>query len=390
MRFCFLTECDSHPGTTHSARYWELVDEVLMAEKVGFDLFGASEQHFAIGGATVSAPETLFPYLMALTTRIRFLHAVALLPKNFNHPLRVAERIATEDILSHGRVELGTGRGNTPLALRAFEVSPEENKSQWDEGIDLIRAAFLNDPFMFEGQHYKVPPRSLVPKPVQRPHPPLSVAATSPATHEQAARKGIGVISFASFMGFEYTRNALRLYDETFDASSHDFPVNRHKAALVGGGMHCAETTEHARREMAPALAYAALAVGGYDRLSQLSSDYAYMGAVKNVDFGNTDYLLNESAGFVVGDPDECIRQIRVFEELGIETLVMRIDSLPHEQLLRSIELFGKYVIPHFQNPEAVVRPAEDVLEQIRAQRPIHEERLRQLAEDTAPAGQTA
>jgi alkanesulfonate monooxygenase SsuD/methylene tetrahydromethanopterin reductase-like flavin-dependent oxidoreductase (luciferase family) len=378
MRFGFLTEGDTHPGTTYSHRYFEVVEEVLLAEKVGFDLFGSSEQHFAIGGAAISAPEILYPYLMALTSRIRFVHAVTLLPRNFNHPLRVAERVATEDILSHGRVELGTGRSNTTLAMRAFEVAPAETKSQWDEGLDLIRAAFLNDPFSFEGQHYKVPPRSLVPKPVQLPHPPISVAATSPDSHRQAAEKGIGVYSSSSFLGYEYNRNALAIYDETFDATTHSFPVHREKGILIGGAMHCAETTAQARKEALPAIEYARLAVGAYERLAKLSADYAYMGAVKDVRFDDTDWMLQDSGNFIVGDPDACVQQLKVLEEMGIDTVLLRIDSLPHDQLMRSIELFGKYVIPHFKAPGSVVRPADEVLEEIRAMRPVHEERLAQ------------
>ena len=384
MRFGFLTECDTRPGSTHYHRYFELVDEVLLAEKVGFDFVGASEQHFAIGGATVSAPEVLYPYLIALTNRIRFIHAITLLPTNFNHPLRVAERVATEDILSNGRIDLGTGRGNTTLALRAFQVAPDENKAQWDEGIELIRRAFLDDPFMFEGEIYQVPPRSLVPKPVQLPHPPLWVAATSPDTHQQAAEKGIGAISFSSYLGFEYSKNALQVYDETFAATEHPFPVNYAKGMLVGGAMHCAETTEQAREEAAPMPEYAKLSLGGYERLAKLSADYAYMGAVKDVAFDDPEYMLNESAGFIVGDPEDCIKQGRVYEELGIDLLLMRIDSLPHEKLMRSIELFGKYVIPHFKASKTIVRPAEDVIGEIRELRPVHEAALERLAAEKA------
>lgn len=387
MRFGFLTECDTPSGTTHYHRYFELVDEVLLAERVGFDVFAASEQHFAIGGATVSAPEVLYPYLMARTSRIRFLHAITLLPLRFNHPLRVAERVATEDILSNGRIELGTGRGNTTLALRAFEVSPEENKAQWDEGIELIRTAFLNDPFEFVGTYFKVPPRSLVPKPVQLPHPPLSVAATSPATHEQAGHKGLGVLSHASFLGFEYFRNTLKLYDEAFRSTEHPYPSTYAKTVLVGGGMHCAETTDQAIKEVQPAVHYAKLSVGAYERLAQLSADYAYMGAISGVDFDNVDLMLNESAGFIVGDPDECIRQVERFQDLGADTILMRIDSLPHDQLMRSIELFGKYVIPRFTSPSAVVRPADEVLEAIRVMRPMHEEKVTQFEAAHAPDG---
>jgi alkanesulfonate monooxygenase SsuD/methylene tetrahydromethanopterin reductase-like flavin-dependent oxidoreductase (luciferase family) len=357
----------------------EMVDEMLLAEKVGFDLVGTSEQHFAIGGVSVSAPESLYPYVMALTSRIRFIHAITLMPMRFNHPLRVAERLATEDILSNGRVELGTGRGNTTLALRAFEVGPEENKAQWSEGLDLLRAAFLHDPFHFEGEYYNVPPRSLTPKPVQLPHPPLSVAATSPETHRQAAEKGIGVISSSSFMGFDYLKNALGMYDETFAATQHDVPVNYSKSVMIFGSLICLDTMEEALATAPSAVAYAKNALGAYERLSQLSTDYAYMGAVKDVDFHDQDFMLEESAGFIVGDPAECIRQVQRYADLGIDTLLMRIDSIPHEKIMRTIDLFGKYVIPHFTAPQNIVKSGDDVLDEIRQLRPAHEEALAEM-----------
>lgn len=104
MDFIFMSEGETPPGQTNRQRYQELVDEVLLAERVGFDAFGTSEQHLAIGTATVSAPEVLYPYLMALTSRIRFISLVTLLPVRMNHAIRVAERVATMDVLSNGRV----------------------------------------------------------------------------------------------------------------------------------------------------------------------------------------------------------------------------------------------------------------------------------------------
>ncbi|MYR55657.1 LLM class flavin-dependent oxidoreductase, partial [Streptomyces sp. SID625] len=247
MDFILMTEGDTPPGLTHEHRYRELIEEVLLAERVGFDAFGSSEQHVAIGTASISAPEVLYPYLMALTHRIRFIHLVTLLPTRINHALRVAERIATEDILSHGRVELGTGRGNTTLALRAFEVDPTENKAQWREGIELIRRAFLDDPFWYVGEHYKVPPRSLVPKPLQAPYPPISAAAGSPSSVETAASLGIGAIMGGFFLGFDLIENMLKLYDDTLAATTHPYPITPRKTVLISGGMHCAETTALAR-----------------------------------------------------------------------------------------------------------------------------------------------
>ncbi len=376
MEFIFMSEGDTPVGLTHEHRYRELIDEVLLAERVGFDAFGSSEQHVAIGTASISSPEVLYPYLMALTSRIRFIHLVTLLPTRINHALRVAERIATEDILSDGRVELGTGRGNTTLALRAFEVDPTENKAQWDEGIELIRSAFLDDPFSFVGDHYKIPPRSLVPKALQRPYPPISVAAGSPGSVETAARKGIGAIMGGLYLGFELVENMLRLYDETLAATDHPYPITPRKMVTIGGGMHCADTTAEARTQARPLLDMVKLSTDAYERLSKLSSDYAYMGAVKDLDFNDEEYMFERSSGFIVGDPEHCIEHVQRYADMGVDALVMRIDSLPHDQLMRSIELFGKYVIPRFKNPRSVVRPAEDVLADIRAARPAHQQAM--------------
>ena len=384
MDFIFMSELDTPVGLTHEHRYRELVDEVLLAERVGFDAFGCSEQHVAIGTASISSPEVLYPYLMALTSRIRFIHLVTLLPTRINHALRVAERVATEDILSNGRIELGTGRGNTTLALRAFEVDPTENKAQWDEGVEVIRRAFLDDPFSFVGEHYKIPPRSLVPKPLQTPYPPISVAAGSPSSVETAARKGIGAIMGGLFLGFELVENMLRLYDETLAATDHPYPITPRKMVAIGGGVHCAETTALAREQAKPLFDMVKLSTDAYERLSKLSSDYAYMGAVKDIDFNDEEYMFERSSGFIVGDPDHCIEHVQRYADMGVDALVMRIDSLPHEQLMRSIELFGKYVIPHFKRPGNVVRPADDILDDIRAARPAHQEALEHYEHERA------
>lgn len=380
MDFIFMSEGEAAPGLTHTARYQELIDEVLLAEKVGFDYFGTSEQHVALGTATISAPEVLYPYLMALTSRIRFIHLVTLLPRNMNHALRVAERLATEDILSGGRVELGTGRGNTTLALRAFEVDPTKNKSEWREGIEIIRKALSEPVFSHVGEHYKIPPRALVPSAVQYPHPPLSVAASGPSSHIEAAELGIGVISATFFLGFEYAERVLKLYDDTFDATAHKWPAARRKMVSLGGGMVCAETNAEALAKCGPMLEAVKLQTDGYTRLAKMSADYAHMGAVESVNFEDRDYMLNESASFIVGDPDSCVEQVRRYQELGAEALVMRMDAIPYADRMRSIELFGKYVIPHFKNTNTIVRTPADILSDIRAGREKHSMELEKFA----------
>ncbi|QTI70700.1 LLM class flavin-dependent oxidoreductase [Gordonia polyisoprenivorans] len=372
MRFIFMSEGETMPGHTHEHRYRELVDEVLLAEEVGFDAFGTSEQHVAIGTATTSAPEVIYPYLMALTSRIRFVHLVTLLPTRINHALRVAERLATEDILSNGRVELGVGRGNTTLALRAFEVSPAENKAQQLEGLEVIRRALHNDVFSYVGDHYKIPPRSLVPRGVQNPYPPIHMATGSPESVRAAAELGIGAIVGGFYLGFGFIENMLRIYDDALAGATHTYPLQAEKLVAVGGGMHCAETREEAVRWARTLTETVALSTDAYQRLSKLSADYQYMGAVKDIDFTDENYMLNDSAGFIVGDPEDCVAQVQRFADLGADALVMRIDGLPHKELMKSIELFGKYVIPKFKNPRAVVRTPDAILADIRNARPAH------------------
>jgi alkanesulfonate monooxygenase SsuD/methylene tetrahydromethanopterin reductase-like flavin-dependent oxidoreductase (luciferase family) len=372
MRFIFMSEGETLPGHTHEHRYRELVDEVLLAEEVGFDAFGTSEQHVAIGTATTSAPEVIYPYLMALTTRIRFIHLVTLLPTRINHALRVAERLATEDILSNGRVELGVGRGNTTLALRAFEVEPTENKAQLIEGLEVIRRALHHDVFSYVGEHYKIPPRSLVPRGIQTPYPPISMAAGSPDSVRKAAELGIGAIVGGFYLGFDFLESMLRIYDDALDGATHSYPLQAEKLVAVGGGMHCAETRDEAFQWARHLKKTVGLSTDAYDRLSKLSADYQYMGAVKNIDFDDERYMFEDSSGFIVGDPDDCVAQVQRFVDLGADAIVMRIDGLPHRELMKSIELFGKYVIPKFKNPRAVVRPADAILTDIRAARPAH------------------
>ena len=372
MRFVFFSEGETPPGHTHARRYRELIDEVLLAEKVGFDAFGCSEQHVAIGTASTSAPEVIFPYLMALTSRIQFIHLITPLPKKINHALRVAERLATEDILSNGRVALGVGRGNTTLALRAFEVSPDETRGQQIEGIEVIRRALANDVFSFVGEHYKIPPRSLVPKHVQQPYPPILMATGSPESVTAAARMGIGAMMGGGYSGFGSVQRMADLYDKELASAEHVYPVQAQKVAVVSGGMHCAETSEEAERWAATLAESVALSIDAYERLSKLSSDYASLGKIKNVDFRNQRYLFDESASFIVGDPKTCIAQVQRFVDIGIDAIAMRVDGLPHRELMKSIELFGNYVIPAFKNPRSVVRRAEEILADIRTARPAH------------------
>src|SRR5262249_37959789 len=177
--------------------HWDTLAEAVLAEEVGFDYYWATEHHFYEEIAHSSAPEIFLAALATRTTPIRLGHGVVVLP--CNHPVRVAERAATLDILSNGRLELGTGRGASWYHTEAFGVPIAESRDVWDEAMRVICALFVNETFpAHKGPHYEIPQRKLVPKPLQKPHPPLWVAGTSQSTFASAARAGLGVLGFTA------------------------------------------------------------------------------------------------------------------------------------------------------------------------------------------------
>jgi alkanesulfonate monooxygenase SsuD/methylene tetrahydromethanopterin reductase-like flavin-dependent oxidoreductase (luciferase family) len=371
MKFMFFSEAETLPGASYQTRYWELVEQVIHAEKWGFDTFGVSEQQYAIGGISTSCPEVLFAYLFPLTKTLRFAHAITLLPKRMNHALRIASRTAVQDILSNGRIELGVGRGNTTLALRAFEVDLEKNREEVSEGIQVLKKAFTEDPFMFHGEHYKIPPRSLVPKPLQSPHPPIYMAATSSESHRLAASLGVGVYSWSNFMGWdELAKSVAEFRKGIAETKARGEHVNESVGALLQA--YCADTDEIAEAEAGDGnIKWLRIAIDGYPRLAKVAKSYAYMNKITEVakkaeDF---EYFKEGSGGAIFGSPESCIRSIERFRACGVDQLVMRIDSVSHQKIMKSIEMFGRYVIPHFKSRRNFMRPAEDVMADIREMR---------------------
>ena len=370
MRFVYMSEGDTLPGQTHQTRCRELVEEVVHAEKWGFDLFGVSEQHMAVGAATTSSPEVLYAYLYAKTSRIRFRRCISLIP--VNHPLKIAANVAVADILSNGRIEVGIGRGNTTLAMRAFEVDLDTNRDKALEGIEIVKKAYTEDPFMYYGEHYKIPPRSLVPKPIRKPHPDIYMAASSVDSHQHCADLGIGTLSLSSFLGWEFLDDNINMYRKGIRKTRENGGgyVNESVGVLVHA--HCDETDEMAREVAGDAnLDYVHVAYSGCPRLAKMSDSYKYMGALAKVGekINNLDCFVNDSASAVIGSPDSCIEQIERYRQAGADESLPRIDSIPHDKIMKSIEYFGRYVIPHFKHPENIVRPPEDVLNDIRAMR---------------------
>ena len=372
LTFGFWSEQETQVGQSYARRLHELVDEVRLAEKMGFDCASLSEQHVALGGISSSAPEVVYGYLAAVTSRIKLRPAVTLMPQKINHALRTAERLAVTDILSNGRMEFYAGRANTTIAMRAFNVDPGETLAQMEEGIALLKKSMREDIFTFEGKYYQVPPRMLVPKPLQKPHPVIGIAATSERSHSWAGAEGLAVMSNSIYQGWEVQEKLLNSYRRSWKRDELG-PLERPRIGIplfLGIG----PTDQKAKEDYAePLMNYAKISTDAYPRLAKIADDYAYMSeSVPAMERAakDWDYLLNHSATTVCGSPDTVIRQIEKFQALGVDEVLLHLDSVNHEKIMEAIEMVGRYVIPHFNDRNNVVRPTEEILGQIRAMRP--------------------
>ena len=176
----------------------QALDQVALADSLGFDYVWEVEHHFLEEYSHSSAPEIFLAAASQRTSRIRLGHGIVQLPVGFNQPARVAERIATLDLVSDGRVDFGTGEASSEAELAGFGVDRSTKRDQWHEALDVITRMFVEEPFAgYEGDFVRMPPRNVVPKPLQRPHPPLWVACSRRDTIHLAATKGIGALSFS-------------------------------------------------------------------------------------------------------------------------------------------------------------------------------------------------
>ena len=364
MKFGLLYELEM-PKPWHERSeydtYWQAIEQIELAEEVGFEYVWMVEHHFLSEFAHSSAPEVFYGALSQRTKKIRLGHGVVLLPHPFNHPLRVAERIAALDILSNGRVEFGTGRALSRVELEGFGVSPDDSRPMWEEAIRIIPKMWTQETFAHEGKYFTIPPRNVLPKPLQKPHPPIWVAATQPTTFEIAGRMGIGVLSFnvGEPGELEVRRNAYK--KAIANAEPVGEFINDQIAAF--SVVHCGEDDREAKELGGRA------ALWYFRKTSEIFLDiwigsdieaYKYYGEMQQrMQARWRDRPITEEAviqdmverGLVVaGDPHSCIKTIKLFEEQGIDQMICFVQaaSIPHEKAMQCIRLMGEQVIPKF------------------------------------------
>ena len=194
----------------------EALEQVELADRLGVDYAWEVEHHFLEEYSHSSAPEVFLAACAARTRRIRLGHGIVLVPPGYNHPARVAERIAMLDLISGGRVEFGTGESASRMELEGFGIDPAEKRAMWQEAVAQIALMLSCEPYPgHAGTYFRMPPRNVVPKPVQKPHPPMWLACSSRPMIHLAAQLGLGALTFA-FVDVEEAKHWVADYYETF------------------------------------------------------------------------------------------------------------------------------------------------------------------------------
>jgi alkanesulfonate monooxygenase SsuD/methylene tetrahydromethanopterin reductase-like flavin-dependent oxidoreductase (luciferase family) len=345
MRVGLIQEGD-FTGTTMQARYREMINEVALADKLGFSAWGTSEQHFSPPSFSVSAPEVLYAAVAEHTENIT-LRAMAAVLVLYNHPVLIAERTATLDIISNGRAELCTARSNNKTTLNAFNVPMETTQQQWAEGLEIVKKAFTDDVLEYDGEFWKVGKCQVTPKPLQKPHPALSVTATSNKTHGLAGAKGIGVISFDNYLGYDYIDQNVLTYVKGVAQRSGDASGNNYFGYYVPSAF-CADTREEALEvAQAQTLQYFRAILDLYAGMANTPS-YEYMREIEVLAEHQDDieFLMRHTPAVMVGTPEDFVVKLRELEAHGIDEVLLRIDGFGHENHLRTLQLIGEQVIP--------------------------------------------
>jgi alkanesulfonate monooxygenase SsuD/methylene tetrahydromethanopterin reductase-like flavin-dependent oxidoreductase (luciferase family) len=348
----------------------DALDQVELADSLGFDTVWEVEHHFLEEYSHSSAPEVFLSACSQRTKDIRLGHGIIQTAPFYNHPARTAERVATLDLVSNGRVEFGSGESSSEAELGGFRIDPAVKREQWLEGLEVAIRCMTEVPFTgYDGQFVTMPPRNVVPKPVQKPHPPLWVACSRRETILLAAEKGIGALSFA-FIDPEEAIHWISDYEKVL--AEQCVPVGKAVNANVAcvTPMMCAPTEGEALMRGLEGGNFFGYSLGHYyvfgehvpgttdvwKEFVEKRAEHGYSPEVAvaleqerlgaKIAAGDTKGLRGAT-----GTPDQIREYCRRFEDAGVDQLifVMQAGKNRHEDICEAIELFGKEVLPEFK-----------------------------------------
>jgi alkanesulfonate monooxygenase SsuD/methylene tetrahydromethanopterin reductase-like flavin-dependent oxidoreductase (luciferase family) len=329
-------------------RYRDTLEQSVHAEALGFESVWPVEQHFNADLSITPAPLLLLAALAERTRTLRLGIAIVLLP--LSHPIRVAEEIATLDVLSNGRVEFGIGRGSIPTHFAGFGVPQGESRDRFDEALEVIVQAWTDERVSHAGRFFKIDNISVVPKPVQQPHPPIRVAANSAETVEHMGRSGYPIFVATPINPFPKLKETLSLYRQARKEGGHpDYSPEDVTLALP---LYVGESRAKIRQVTEPSINHYLQTVAAIYQSAVARSETLAAQLPERIErFSRTTYEQACESMAIFDTPEVCVERLRsVCEEFNIGRVICWFNiggMIPHVQVMRSMELFAAEVMPH-------------------------------------------
>lgn len=363
----------------------EAIEQVQLADRIGIDYAWAVEHHFLDEYSHCSASEVFLTALAAKTERIRVGFGIRQVIPNYNHPSRTAEAVAMLDLISNGRVEFGIGEGATRLELHGYGIPAKRKRELSLEAAEQIANMMVMEPYPgYQGEGFSMPCRNVLPKPYQKPHPPMWLACTNRRTIEIAARNGMGALAFTfvdpdEAKGWADTYYSIIKSDECVPIGHS---VNANIAMVAGFSLH-ADPAEASRRGMDgfAFFRYAINALVANDAKpgrSRLWEEYQ--------ELRGRDLPTIGAPG--IGTPADYVKLCREFGDVGVDQIIFlqQGGKNRHEHICESLELFGREVLPEFtkgreEREAAKARDLAPYVEKALARK----RRMRELGDDEIP-----
>tara|TARA_R110002096_G_scaffold413463_1_gene614292 strand:- start:596 stop:1846 length:1251 start_codon:yes stop_codon:yes gene_type:complete len=354
MKFGIFYEHQLPRPWTDNSEYQLMQDslsQIELADQLGYDYAWEVEHHFLEEYSHSAAPEVFLGAASQRTKNIRLGYGIIQLTTN--QPHRVAEKVATLDLVSGGRVEFGMGEGAGPAELHPFGIQVRSKRDRWEEAVKATIPMFTKTSWAFEGEFYKFPARNVVPKPLQKPHPPLWVACSNIATIGQAGAWGMGALGF-TFVSPDAAKAWVHKYYNNLLHNQQrltDYPANPN-IAMVSGFM-CAETDEEAY-EKASGWTFFIFALSHYGRKGIGAPGETNLWE-EFQDWRHSEKAQKAFEGALIGSPETIRRKLRMFQEAHVDQVILlnQAGKTSHADICGSLQMFADEVMPEFHGEEA-------------------------------------
>jgi alkanesulfonate monooxygenase SsuD/methylene tetrahydromethanopterin reductase-like flavin-dependent oxidoreductase (luciferase family) len=353
MRFGTFYFFQAPPGHRHADIIHRELEQIEWTEELGFDEVWLTEHHFIDYGLSVD-PSTLAAAAASRTRRVRIGLAAAILP--FHHPLRLAEQMALVDIIANGRLDVGVGRGNRPAEFAGYRVPQEESRERFDEIVEIMRRAWTEERFSHAGRFFTFDDVCVIPKPIQRPHPPLYQVCVTKDGIENTALRGWPMLNSVLFGPVDQLIANRDTYVNTLKKSGRsDAEVTGLLARWgVSRQIYVADTDARAFEEAKAAELWYQESFKRFvipERIEDAhpSLQPGFRAMAERLSRVTWEGLVRETLAF--GSPDTVARHIETMRQMGVGRVLcwMNFGGLPQDKIRRSMELFARDVMPRFR-----------------------------------------